>query len=53
MIYLQGCDTATCNYTLGGGYEGDYANVNSEGEKVAVKPGIKQAPANSKTRYNQ
>ena len=47
----QGCDTPSCNYTLGGGYDGDYENVNSDGEKGAgLKPGMKQAPANGKTR---
>jgi signal-induced proliferation-associated 1 like protein 1 len=61
----QGCHLAPgCSYAFGG-FEGDYENVNGEGEKVvvvggggggatvALKPGAVQAPSNGKMRYER
>jgi signal-induced proliferation-associated 1 like protein 1 len=64
----QGCHLAPgCSYAFGG-FEGDYENVNGEGEKVVVvvggggpllggatsmKAGTVQAPSNGKMRYER
>ena len=58
----QGCHLAPgCSYAFGG-FEGDYENVNGEGEKVVVvgtgvvasmKAGAVQAPSNGKMRYER
>ncbi len=63
----QGCHLAPgCSYVFGG-FEGDYENVNGEGEKVVVggggggggattvplKAGAVQAPSNGKMRYER
>ena len=61
----QGCHLAPgCSYAFGG-FEGDYENVNGEGEKVvvvggsgsvgvaALKAATVQAPSNGKMRYER
>ena len=50
----QGCHLAPgCSYAFGG-FEGDYENVNGEGEKVVgVGAGAVQAPSNGKMRYER
>ena len=49
----QGCDITGCSYTFGG-FDGDYENVNGEGEKAGtVKAGAKQAPSTGKMRYER
>jgi signal-induced proliferation-associated 1 like protein 1 len=50
----QGCHLAPgCSYAFGG-FEGDYENVNGEGEKaVGVGAGTVQAPSNGKMRYER
>ena len=37
----QGCNLTNCSYAFGG-FEGDYENVNGEGEKTSLKPGSMQ-----------
>ena len=49
----QGCNLTNCSYTFGG-FDGDYENVNGEGDKPgAVKTGSMQTPSNGKMRYER